>query len=316
MALDPQCKAFLDTLASAGGKPLEQLPVEEARLMSAGLSAFGGPVEPIADVENRTVPGPAGPIPVRVYRPVLNETLPALIYFHGGGFVICSLDTHDGECRSLANASGCAVISVDYRLAPENKYPAAVDDAYAATRYVAEHAAEFGIDPQRIAVGGDSAGGNLSTVVARLARDRGGPPLKFQLLIYPLVDFDDNSPSMQQYSKDYFVTRESMDWFTECYLPNRAAGREPSASPWNADDVRGLPPAMIMTAECDPLRDQGEAYARTLQSAGVPVELKRYDGMIHAFFSFPGAIDAAKVARHDAGSALRRALKASAPASA
>ena len=311
MALHPQCKAFIDLLASGGGKPLEQLPVEEARLMSAGLRDFGGPEEPVAEVRNRTVPGPAGPIAVRVYRPEAKETLPVLIYFHGGGFVICSLDTHDGECRRLANASGCAVISVDYRLAPENKYPAAVEDAYAATEYIAEHAAEFGIDPQRIAVGGDSAGGNLATVVATLARDRGGPLLKFQLLIYPLVDFADNSPSMQEYAKDYFLTRESMDWFTDCYLPNRAAARQPSASPKNAEDVRGLPPAMILTAEFDPLRDQGEAYARKLKSAGVPVELKRYDGMIHAFFSFPGAIDTAKVATADAASALRRALGAS-----
>jgi acetyl esterase len=311
MALHPQCKAFIDMLASGGGKPLEQLPVEEARLLSAGLSNFGGPEEPVAEVQNRTVPGPAGSIAVRVYRPIAKETLPALIYFHGGGFVICSLDTHDRECRSLANASGCTVISVNYPLAPENKYPAAVEDAYAATQYVAEHAAEFGIDPQRIAVGGDSAGGNLATVVATLARDRGGPLLKFQLLIYPLVDFADNSPSMQQYAKDYFLTRESMDWFTDCYLSNRAAGLEPSASPMNAKDVRGLPPAMILTAEYDPLCDQGEAYARKLQSAGVPVELKRYDGMIHAFFSFSGVIDTAKVALADAASALRRALGSS-----
>jgi acetyl esterase len=311
MALHPQCKAFIDMLASGGGKPLEQLPVEEARLMSAGLRDFGGPEEPVAEVQNRTVPGPAGPITVRVYRPVAKETLPALIYFHGGGFVICSLDTHDRECRNLANASGCAVISVDYRLAPENKYPAAVEDADAATRYVAEHASEFGIDPQRIAVGGDSAGGNLATVVATLARDRGGPLLKFQLLIYPLVDFGDNSPSMQQYAKDYFLTRESMDWFTDCYLPSREAEREPSASPMNAANVRGLPPAMILTAEYDPLRDQGETYARKLQNAGVAVELKRYDGMIHAFFSFSGVIDTAKVALADAASALRRALASS-----
>ena len=311
MALHPQCKAFIDMLASAGGKPLEQLPVEEARLASVGLSNFGGPEEPVAEVQNRTVPGPAGPIAVRVYRPIAKETLPALIYFHGGGFVICSLDTHDRECRSLANTSGCAVISVDYRLAPESKYPAAVEDAYAATQYVAEHAAEFGIDPQRIAVGGDSAGGNLATVVATLARDRGGPLLRFQLLIYPLVDFADNSPSMQQYAQDYFLTRESMDWFTDCYLSNRATGLEPTASPMNATDVRGLPPAMILTAEYDPLRDQGEAYARKLQSAGVAVELKRYDGMIHAFFSFSGVIETAKVALADGAAALRRALGAS-----
>jgi len=312
MALHPQCKAFLDRLASSGAPPIEQLPLAEARAVRSEMIEASGPEEPVAEVQNRSMPGPGGPIAVRVYRPVKNQTLPALIFFHGGGFVICSLDTHDRECRNLANASGCAVISVDYRLAPENKYPSAVEDAYAATQYVAEHAAEFGIDPQRIGVGGDSAGGNLATVVATLARDRGGPPLKFQLLIYPLVDFADNSPSMQQYAKDYFLTRESMDWFTDCYLPNRAAAREPSASPANAEDVRGLPPAMILTAEFDPLRDQGEAYARKLQSAGVAVELKRYDGMIHAFFSFPGVIDTAKVATTDVASALRRAIGTSA----
>jgi acetyl esterase/lipase len=311
MALHPQCKAFLDTLAAAGAPPIEQLPLAEARAVRSEMVEASGPEEPVAEVQNRSIPGPAGPIPVRVYRPVKKETLPALLFFHGGGFVICNLDTHDRVCRSLANASGCAVISVDYRLAPEHKYPAAVDDAYAATQYVAEHAAEFGVDPNRIAVGGDSAGGTLATVVSLLARDRGGPPLKFQLLIYPLVDVNDQSPSMQQYSKDHFLTREGMDWFMDNYLPSREAGFEPSASPWNATDVRGLPPAMILTAECDPLRDQGEAYARRLQSAGVSVELKRYEGMIHPFFQFGAIIDTAKVAMKDAASAVRRALGAS-----
>ena len=175
MALHPQAKAFLDMLASAGGPPLEQLPVEEARKVAMALIDFGGPEEPVAEVQNRGIPSPTGPIPLRVYRPVKKETLPALVYFHGGGFVICDLDTHDRLCRSLANASGCVVISVDYPLAPEYQYPAAVVDAYAATKYVAEHAGVFGIDPNRIAVGGDSAGGTLATVVSFMARDRGGP---------------------------------------------------------------------------------------------------------------------------------------------
>ena len=315
MALDPQCKAFIDMLAAAGGRPLGQLPLEEARVVSPEMIAAGGPEEPVADVQNRTIPGPAGPLAIRVYRPVLKETLPALVYFHGGGFVICNLDTHDRQCRRLANASGCVVISVDYRLAPENKYPAAVEDAFAATKYVAGHAGEFGIDPDRLGVGGDSAGGNLATVVARLARDRGGPRLKFQLLIYPLVDFYDQSPSIRELAKDYFLTSEAMDWFTAMYLPSHEAGLEPNASPMHAADVRGLPPAMIITAEYDPLRDQGEAYARTLQSAGVPVELKRYEGMIHAFFSFAGVIDKGKVAIADAAAAMRRALGASGTAS-
>jgi acetyl esterase len=237
------------------------------------------------------------------------QTLPALVFFHGGGFVIGNLDTHDRLCRSLAKASGCAVVSVDYRLAPENKYPAAVDDAYAATQYLAEHGSEFGIDPNRIAVGGDSAGGNLATVISLLARDRGGPKLKFQLLIYPLVDFNDHSPSMLQFGQgDYFLTMEGMDWFKKSYLASEDAAREPSASPINATDFRGLPPAMVIVAGCDPLRDQGEAYARKLQAAGVPVELKRYEGMIHIFLTLAGIIDAGKTAIADAAAAIRGAL--------
>jgi acetyl esterase len=314
MALHPQAKAFLDMLASSGAPPLEQLPLAEARAVRSEMLEAGGPEEPVAEVQNRSIPGPAGPIPVRVYRPVRKETLPALVFFHGGGFVICNLDTHDRVCRSLANASGCAIISVDYRLAPEHKYPAAVDDAYAAAQYIADHASEFGVDPNRIAVGGDSAGGTLATVVSLLARDRGGPPLKFQLLIYPLVDYYDDSPSMQQYSKDHFLTREGMNWFTQNYLPSHEAGLEPSASPMNAKSLQGLPPAMVITAECDPLRDQGEAYARKLQSAGVSVELKRYEGMIHPFFQFGGVLDTAKVAMADAASAVRRALGVSSAA--
>ena len=300
-------------LAGLGGPPLEQLPVAEARSVALGMIDFGGPEEPIAEVANRRVPGPAGPIAVRVYRSELREKLPALIYFHGGGYVIGNLDSHDRLCRALANASGCAVIAVDYRLAPEHKYPAAVDDSYAATRYIAEHAVEFNIDSNRIAVGGDSAGGSLATVVCLLSRDRGGPHLKYQLLIYPWVSFSDQSPSMQQYAKDHFLTRDGLDWFAANYLPSRESGLEPSASPLNATDFRGLPPALIITAECDPLRDQGEAYAHKLQSAGVRAELKRYEGMIHPFVSLAGVIDAGKSAISDAGSALRAALGSATP---
>ena len=267
----------------------------------------------MAQVDTRVIPGPVQ-IPVRVYRPTLEQDLPALVYFHGGGFVICNLDTHDRLCRNLANASGAVVVSADYRLAPEHKFPAAAEDAYAATCYVAEHAAEFGVDPNRIAVGGDSAGGNLATVVALMARDRGGPSLKFQLLIYPVVDIDDDSPSMREYGHDHFLTRESMDWFIESYIGREEDRRSPYASPWYASDLRGLPAAMVITAECDPLCDQGEAYARKLQSAGVPVVLKRYEGMIHPFFSLAGIIDAGRTATADAASAVRQALNAAAPA--
>jgi acetyl esterase len=314
MALHPQCKAFLDMLAAAGGPPLESLPLDEARKVPYMMIDAGGPEEPVAQVDTRIIPGPAQPLPVRVYRPSLAQDLPALVYFHGGGFVICNLDTHDRLCRNLANASGSVVVSVDYRLAPEHKFPAAAEDAYAATRYVAEHAGDFGVDAHRIAVGGDSAGGNLATVVALMARDRGGPTLKFQLLIYPVVDFDDDSPSMREYGQNHFLTHESMAWFAASYFATAADRRAPYASPWYASDLRGLPAAMVMTAECDPLCDQGEAYARKLQSAGVAVEVKRYDGMIHPFISLAGIVDGGRTAIADAASAVRQALTANAPA--
>jgi acetyl esterase len=229
------------------------------------------------------------------------------MFFHGGGFVICDLESHDRQCRSLANASGSVVIAVDYRLAPEHPFPAAPEDAYAATRHVAEHPSDFGIDATRLAVAGDSAGGTLATVVALMARDRGGPALRFQLLIYPLVDVADASPSMREYGHDHFLTTELMDWFMRQYLPGATDRRAPYASPLNAD-LRGLPPALIMTAECDPLRDQGEAYARKLQAAGVPAELRRYEGMIHLFFNLGGIVDTGRTAMADAAAAVKQAL--------
>lgn len=308
MALHPQCKAFLDILASGGGPPLHELPIDQARAVPGLMVGFGNPEEPVAQIENRTVPGPAQPIPVRVYRPTPAERLPAVMFFHGGGFVLCDLDSHDRECRSLANQSGCAVVAVDYRLAPEHRYPAAAEDAYAATRYVAEHANDFGIDAGRIAVCGDSAGGNLAAVVALMARDRGGPSLRYQLLIYPLTDFTDDSPSMREFN-GVFLSLEMMDWFADSYVPN-ADRQQPYASPLLASDLRGLPPAYVITAECDMVRDQGEAYARKLQAAGVPVESKRYDGMIHPFFSLGGIVDGGKIAIADAAAKLRAALGA------
>jgi acetyl esterase len=309
VALHPQCKAFLDILASGGGPQLHQLPLEQARAVPGLMTNFGIPEEPVARIENRTVPGPAQPIPVRVYNPSLADGLPAVMFFHGGGFVLCGLDSHDRECRSLANQSGCAVIAVDYRLAPEHRYPAAVEDGYAATCYVAEHASEFGIDAGRIAVCGDSAGGTLATVVSMMARDRGGPSLRFQVLVYPGTDVTDDSSSIREHN-GVFLSVEMLDWFTNSYLPNAADRLQPYASPLLASDVRGLPPAYVITAECDMLRDQGEAYARKLQAAGVAVAFKRYDGMIHPFFSLGGIVDGGREAIADAAAKLRAALVA------
>ncbi|HEV8395126.1 MAG TPA: alpha/beta hydrolase [Vicinamibacterales bacterium] len=307
MALHPQCKAFLDQIAAGGGRPLHELSPAEARA-NAMPAELAGPEQPVHQVENRKVLGDGGLIPVRVYRPSSASPLPALIYFHGGGFVLGGLDMVDRTCRALANGSGCVVISVDYRLAPEHPFPAAADDAFAATQFVAEHAADFGIDPSLIAVGGDSAGGNLATVVALRARDAGGPALAFQLLVYPLVDFTDHdSGSMREYAEGHFLTTAIMDYFADHYLPPGVDRRQPWVSPLNAN-LAGLPPAAVLTAECDPLRDQGEAYARRLRDAGVTASLKRYDGMFHPFFGLGGIIDGAREAVADAAAALKTAL--------
>ena len=307
MPLHPQCKAFLDQIAASGGRPLHELTPVEARA-NAMPPELGGPEQPVHQVVNRKVPGDGGLIPVRVYRPSAASPLPALIYFHGGGFVLGGLDMVDRTCRAMANASGCVVISVDYRLAPEHPFPAAADDAFAATQFVAEHAADFGVDPSLIAVGGDSAGGNLATVVALRARDAGGPALAFQLLVYPLVDFTDHdSGSMREFAEGHFLTTAIMDYFADHYLPPGVDRRQPWVSPLKAN-LAGLPPASVLTAECDPLRDQGEAFAARLKQAGVQTALKRYDGMIHPFFGLGGIIDGARAAVADASAALKAAL--------
>jgi acetyl esterase len=311
MPLHPQCKAFLDQLAAMGGKQLYEMSPVEARATGAALNDLGVPVQEVARIENRTVPGPAQPIPIRCYKPVASGTLPVLVYFHGGGWVLGGLESHDRECRALANLSGCTVIAVDYRLAPEHPFPAAVEDAYAATRYIADHATEFSIDPQRLAVGGDSSGGNLAAVVTLMARETGDPKIAFQLLVYPAVDFTDTDrPSMVQYAEGHFLTRPLMDYFSNLYVPKAEDRRRVHASPLFASDFRGLPPAMVITAECDLIRDQGELYAQKLKEAGVPVTVKRYDGMIHPFFSFGGIMDDARDAHAAAASAVRSALSA------
>jgi acetyl esterase len=299
---------------------MEQMTPQELRADRAAqadtMAALAGPLEELARVENRTIPGPAQPIPVRVYWPSAGKNLPALVYYHGGGWVFGTLDSVDRTLRSLANASGCVVISVDYRLAPEHQFPAAVEDADAALRYVAEHSDEFGIDRNRIAVGGDSAGGNLATVVCLMARDRGGLKVAFQLMVYPVTDYNDDRPSSREFAEGYLLTKALMDYFWRHYLPSPEDGQHPHASPLKAKSLAGLPPAIVITAECDPIRDQGEAYAQRLKESGVPVELKRYDGAIHAFFNLAGVVDSGRQAIEDAGAALKQALKTGAGAAA
>ncbi|HYF45892.1 MAG TPA: alpha/beta hydrolase, partial [Acidimicrobiales bacterium] len=225
-----------------------------------------------------------------------------------GGFVLCDVTTHDSLCRTLTNAVGCVTVSVDYRLAPEYPYPAGVEDAYAATAWVAAHADELGVDASRLAVAGDSAGGNLAAVVAQMARDRGGPDLVFQLMIYPVIDQRGSYPSQKENAEGYFLTKANMDWYTDQYLTSPDQAEEPYASPIKATDLSGLPPAYIITAEFDPLRDEGEAYGKRLEEAGVPVTVARSAGMFHGFFNLGGALDEAKRANEEAFRALREAL--------
>jgi acetyl esterase len=289
----------------------EMTPVELRANRAESAAVFqtlAGPPPAVARVENRTIPGPAQPIPIRVYWPETGHQLPVLVYFHGGGWVIGNLDQVDAQCRSLANGAQCVVVNVDYRLAPEHKFPAAADDAYAAVRYVSEHASEFQADPARIAVGGDSAGGNLATVACLMARDGRGPRIAYQLLVYPVTDYDDSRPSLDEFAEGHFLTRAMMSYFWGHYVASPTEGRSPHASPMNAANLAGLPPAMVITAECDPIRDQGEAYARRLQEADVPVTMKRYAGAIHVFFNLGGIIDSGKQAAADAAGALRKAF--------
>jgi acetyl esterase len=249
-----------------------------------------------------------GTIPIRVYTPTGTGPFPILVFFHGGGWVIGDLESHDGLCRSLTNAVGCVTVSVDYRLAPEHKFPAAPEDCYAAAKWVADNAATINGDPQRIAVGGDSAGGNLTAVVSLMARDRGGPKLVYQLMIYPATDYFPDTPSMRDNADGYFLTKVDMVWFLNHYLTSEADAKDPYMSPIKANDLHGLPPAMVITAEFDPLRDEGELYAARLKEAGVPVVLKRYDGMIHGFLSMSAMLVQGKKAHEDAVAGLRSAF--------
>jgi acetyl esterase len=307
MPLDPQAKAVIDQLAQA------QLPdfttLQPATLRNLYEMAFAaGESEPVAHVEERTLPGPAGGIPVRVYRPRISGLLPALVYFHGGGWVVCSLDTHDNVCRALANRAGCAVVSVDYRLAPEHRYPAAPEDCYAAATWVAERGASLGVDAARIAVGGDSAGGNLAAVVALLAREREAPRLAAQLLVYPVTNNDFDNISYKENAEGYLLTRSMMQWFFGHYLEDPADASLPTVSPLRAERLDGLPPALLVTAGYDPLRDEGDAYAERLRQAGVPTRHLRYDGMFHGFFSMFEQIETGRDAIEAAALFLRESF--------
>jgi acetyl esterase len=310
MPLHPQARTVLDAIAAMNAPELCEIdPVKARELTSAQRAAL--PPGPDALVEDRVVPGPAGPIAVRTFRPqgTAGQRLPALVWFHGGGFVIGSVPESDADCRHLSTLASVAVISIEYRLAPEHPFPAATDDCFAATSWVAEHAAELGVDPNRIAVGGDSAGGNLAAVVALMARDRGAPRIRFQLHVYPVTDlvtFD--TPSYTENADGYFLTKRTMHWFRDHYAKGDVDRKNPYASPLHAD-LRFLPPAFVVTAEFDPLRDEGERFAERLERAGNVVTLRRYDGMIHGFFSMNAFLDDGKRVLSDCAAAVKDALR-------
>jgi acetyl esterase len=305
--LDPAARSVLEVMEAGGLPPIEQLSPAEARGNREGMRALAGDAVPVAQVEDIEIAGLGGPLKLRIYTPdAVGSPHPCLLFFHGGGFVICDLDTHDNICRALAAGSRAVVIAVDYRLAPEHKFPAAVEDCEAATRWVAANSARLKIDPSLIAVGGDSAGGNLATVVARRLRDSDGPSLALQILIYPVTDVRiSDTPSMSEFSEDNFLTRPAMQWFMAHYLNQPLEASHPDASPLLAQDLKGLPPALVITAECDPLCSEGQAYAERLKEAAVPVNYICYPGMIHAFVSMRAAFPQSQQAIAEMASALR-----------
>ena len=314
MPLDPQLNGLVEAMANnPDAVPIHEQTPDEAREGYRALVAMFGPAEEVARVEDRTIPGPGRDIPLRIYTPEGAGPFGVLVFYHGGGFVIGDLDSHDRECRALCNGAGCIVVSVDYRLAPEHPFPAAPEDAFAALGWVADNAPEIGADADRMAVGGDSAGGNLSAVVTLMARDAGGPALRLQLLVYPATDLrtGDNYPSYSENAEGPFLLKSTMDYFMAHYFGAADAIQARSdrrASPILAASHVGLPPALIVTAEFDPLRDEGEAYAKALEEADVPVRLHRYDGMAHLFFQLSPIVTQGKDLLAEASTALRKAI--------
>ena len=308
MPLDPQAQQVLDQMAALGLPPNHTVSPEEAR---ANMLARPRPEGPeVAKVEDRTIANGNFQVPVRIYTPAGSGPFPVLSWFHGGGWVLGNLETADATARHLAVGAGCVVVSVDYRLAPEAKFPVPFDDCYAATQWIVQNAASINVDPSRIAVGGDSAGGNLAAGICLAAKDRGGLPIAFQLLVYPVTAVDFSTGSYKQNADGYLLTMDGMKWYWNHYLSSDADASNPYAAPLAAKDLSGLPPALVITAEFDPLRDEGEAYAKKLRDAGVAATATRYDGMMHGFFGMSAVLDKGAQAVAQASSALMSAFAA------
>jgi acetyl esterase len=313
MTFDPDVQIILDMIRLAGRPPFEALTPDEARQAYIASRAVLGPEpQPVAVSRELSCPGPHGAIPLRLYRPAGSEAgqlLPAMVYYHGGGWLLGGLDSHDAMCRHFANAARCAVVSVDYRMAPEHKFPAAVDDCAAATRWVIEQAGALEIDPAYVAVGGDSAGGNLAAVMALMARDGTLPPLAFQLLVYPATDMAMTTVSSQTITQTVPLTSTTMKWFIDHYMRGPADIIDWRASPARAADLSGTAPALVLTCSCDPLRDEGVEYARRLEREGVRVTHLHFSDQIHGFMSMGRIVRAAGVAIDMMSGVLGKALR-------
>ena len=284
MALDSATARLLKQLAEGDGKPLHECTPDEARAFFAKIAELAGPAPAMERVEERTIEGPDGQAKLRILVPIQNPR-GVMVYYHGGGWVIGSIDEYDTVARKLAERTSCAVVLVEYRLAPEHRYPGAVDDSFAALKWVGNHLTDIAGQEVPLIVAGDSAGGNLAAVMAIRARDRSGPPIALQVLIYPVTDADLDRPSYSNPENDLLLTRDGMIWFWDHYLPESSRRTEPDASPLHTGNLSGLPPAIVLTAEHDVLRDEGEAYAARLQEAKVPTDLQRYAGQMHGFFT-------------------------------
>lgn len=311
MPLDPQCQALVDAAARVGSAFDTNDPLLARRAYDAGTLIYRHATPPLASVADVVFAGPGGERKVRIYRPHdVTTPSPALLYFHGGGWVVGNLESHDHLCRYLAAQSQVVVLAVDYRLAPEHKFPAAYEDALAAVRWAAANAEELAIDAKRLAVGGDSAGGSLAAATALAIRDEGWPMLRLQLLLYPSTDFTADTASMRDNGTGYLLTRAAMEQFMDWYLPSRISRTDPRTSPQLAPEHSGLPSAFVASAEFDPLRDEAHVYAHTLERAGVVVERHCYAGMVHGFMRMGGKVDRALSALDDAAAALKAALSA------
>lgn len=307
--LTPLAAQLVEAMEAAFPR-LEELPAAEGRILAAQAGAPRKAAAPVASVIDHAIPGPAGALPIRIYSHDTPRPTAVVVFFHGGGFVIGDLDSHDDLCRAMCLATGATVVAVDYRLAPEHPFPAAVEDAMAATRWVADHADELNVDATRLAVAGDSAGGTLATVTALQAVEAGGPGISFQLLIYPSADLAGTTPSRERYAAPgYFMRRELIDWFEDQCVPEPGRRTDPLVSPLRAPDLRGMPPGHIVLGGCDPLHDEGEAYGQRLRQAGVDVDVRSYPGVFHGFFGLRGILPEADAAADAAFTALANALE-------